>query len=187
MALKGDLKSLSLANVLQDLAQNETTGTLKLEEPGRKRYFWFEKGALRLVGLGNSRGPSLVNGLRATGKVSLADAGSAARAATDFAMVRAMLKSGKLKRDDVKTALEQQMTELACDVFLWTDAAFEFSQGDPTDDHFETSQVDFEPRLACDVLIMEALRRIDEWPQIKKAILSPREIYLPEAGRSQPQ
>ena len=35
MGLKGDLKSISLANVLQDLAQNEQNGTLSLTDEAK--------------------------------------------------------------------------------------------------------------------------------------------------------
>src|SRR5262245_42596565 len=134
MALKGDVKSLNLANVLQDLAQNEHTGTLRLEAGERHRYLWFEKGALRLVGLGGGKGPSLLNGLLATGKVSLAESGAAAKKVAEVALVRALLKRGTVNRDAIKAGLEQQMLDLVCDAFLWTDASFEFVEGDPADD-----------------------------------------------------
>lgn len=182
MALKGDLKSLNLANVLQDLSQNEQTGTLKLEAGERHRYLWFEKGALRLVGLGGGRGPSLLNGLLATGKISLADSGAAAKKVAEVALVRALLKRGTVTREAVKAGLEQQMMELVCDAFLWSDATFEFVEGDPADEHYETSQLDHEGRLACDAIIMEALRRADEWAQIKKSVLSTQEIHVPQGG-----
>ena len=65
MALRGDLKSLNLGNVLQDLAYNSQTGTLRLHVGERRRFFWFEKGVLRLVGLGMGQGPSIAAGLRA--------------------------------------------------------------------------------------------------------------------------
>ena len=66
MGIKGDVRSISLANVLQDLVTNEQTGTLAIRHKKDRQalYLWFEKGALKLVGLGNGQGPSLLNGDR---------------------------------------------------------------------------------------------------------------------------
>ena len=71
MGLKGDVRSISLANVLQDLVTNEQTGTLAIRHKKERHqlFLWFDKGALKLVGLGNGQGPSLVNGLLALEKI----------------------------------------------------------------------------------------------------------------------
>ena len=53
MALQGDLKSINLGNVLQDIAANSLTGTLTLTMREHRRLFWFDKGKLRLVGGGD--------------------------------------------------------------------------------------------------------------------------------------
>ena len=44
MVLRGDLRSLNLASVFQELAQNSQTGTLALKVGELRRYLWFEKG-----------------------------------------------------------------------------------------------------------------------------------------------
>ena len=52
MALQGDLKSINLGNVLQDIAANSLTGTLTLTMREHRRLFWFDKGKLRFdIGL----------------------------------------------------------------------------------------------------------------------------------------
>src|SRR5437764_12013390 len=71
MGIKGDVRSISLANVLQDLVTNEQTGTLSIraKKDRHQLHLWFEKGALKLVGLGAGQGPSLLNGLLALEKI----------------------------------------------------------------------------------------------------------------------
>ncbi len=71
MGIKGDVRSISLANVLQDLVTNEQTGTLAIraKKDRHQLHLWFEKGALKLVGLGAGQGPSLLNGLLALEKI----------------------------------------------------------------------------------------------------------------------
>ncbi len=181
MGLKGDLKSISLANVLQDLAQNEQNGTLALTASDRRIHFWFEKGQLRLVGLGPGRGPSLLNGLLATGKLKLSELGGSARLDAEAALTRSLLKRNSIAKEDSRAALQQQMFELVCDAFLWTDASFEFTQGEPADELFDVDQLDHEVRLTCDPIIMEALRRIDEWPEIKRTVPTANEVLVTEA------
>ena len=178
MALRGDLKSLNLGNVLQDLAYNSQTGTLRLHVGERRRFFWFEKGQLRLVGLGLGQGPSIAAGLLALGKVTPADLEPGSRKSTDAARVNRLIKERKVTNADVKAALENQMTELICDTFLWADAEFEFVRGEASANDFEIRQLDWDPRLACDAVTMEALRRVDEWTQIQKSVISAEEILL---------
>jgi uncharacterized protein DUF4388/tetratricopeptide repeat protein len=178
VALRGDLKSLNLGNVLQDLAYNSQTGTLRLHVGERRRFFWFEKGLIRLVGLGLSQGPSICAGLLALGKVSPADLESGPRKTTDAARVNRLIREKKATNADAKAALENQMTELVCDTFLWADAEFEFVPGEAPAAEFELRQIDWEPQLACDAVTMEALRRVDEWSQIQKSVISAEEILI---------
>ena len=51
MPLSGDVRSLALASVLQNLAAERKTGTLAIEQGERRIHLWFEQGTLRLVGL----------------------------------------------------------------------------------------------------------------------------------------
>ncbi len=179
MVLRGDLRSLNLASVFQELAQNSQTGTLALKVGDRRRYLWFEKGLLRLVGLGASHGPSIPNGLLATGKLKADQLGKPDKRQGEHGLLKSLLQKGAVTEDDIKAALSEQMTELVCDAFLWTDAEFEFSEGDPDEASYDTRQLDWDLKLPVDGVIMEALRRSDEWTEIRKVVLSSEEIFQP--------
>jgi Flp pilus assembly protein TadD len=185
MGIKGDTRSMPLANVLQDLATNEQTGTLHIKSRDRAVALWFERGALRLVGLGPGEGPSLVNGLLALNKLRPDEVPATApgRRVSEFSLLRGLLKKGRLTRDDLKAALEHQMAEHLCDAFLWPDAHFEFEEGDPDDRGFDADQLDLEPRIPVDSVLFEAVRRTDEWTEVRKVILSPDEIFTADARR----
>jgi tetratricopeptide (TPR) repeat protein len=185
MGIRGDVRSIPLANVLQDLVANEQTGTLAIRHKDRHQLFlWFDKGALKLVGLGERRGPSLLNGLLALEKIGPDETPTVTgRHSHEGGFIRGLLKKGRIAREDLKAALEHQMGEHLCDVFLWSDASFEFEEGEPDDRHFDVSQLDHEARLAVEGQIMEALRRADEWGETRKAILSWNEILVPDPGR----
>lgn len=178
MALRGDLKSINLGNVLQDLAFNSQTGTLRLHVGDRRRFLWFEKGLLRLVGLGDGQGPSILTGLLALGKVKSQDLPPTPKRTGEAPAVNKLIRQRAATNADVKAALEGQMSELVCDTFLWTDAEFEFVRGEASSADFDVRQLDWEPSLACDAIIMEALRRADEWTEIKKSVISAEEILV---------
>ena len=186
MGIKGDVRSISLANVLQDLVTNEQTGTLAIRQKKDRHqlFLWFDKGALKLVGLGNSQGPSLLNGLLALEKIRADEAPTVTgRHTSEGGFIRGMLKKGRITREDLKAACEHQMSEHLCDAFLWSDATFEFEEGEPDDRGFDVDQLDLEPRLAVEGAIMEAVRRADEWGETRKAILSQNEILVPDPAR----
>lgn len=179
MVLRGDLRSLNLANVLQDLAQNGQSGALTLKQGDRRRHLWFEKGHLRLVGLGGGHGPSIANGLLAAGKLPAARMAAPDKRGGEHQLVRDLLKRGAVTEADVKAALAEQTTELVCDAFLWTDAEFEFVEGEADDEIFDVRQLDWDIRLPADPIIMEALRRSDEWGEIRKLVTTSEEIFRP--------
>lgn len=181
MPFQGDVKSLGLANVFQDLAMNEQSGTLRLKQGDLQMNLWFDSGALRLVGFGKKEGCSVVNGLLALGKIAPADVGPDRKAEAN--VLRRLERAKKITRMDVKQALEHQMTEHVCDAFLWTEAAYEFREGDPDDESFDVDQIDLEPRLLVDSLVMEAARRADEWKESTKQIVSTSEVLVVDAAK----
>jgi tetratricopeptide (TPR) repeat protein len=188
MGIRGDVRSIPLASVLQDLAMNEKTGTLSIRAKDHAVSLWFERGAIRLVGVGPREGPSLLNGLLALEKLSPEEAPTLTGKGTrEGGFVRSLVKKGRLGKEDLKAALEHQMSEHLCDAFLWGEATFEFEEGEPDDRAFDVDQLDLEPRLAADGVIMEALRRADEWGETRKAILSSSEILVPDASRVPPE
>ncbi|MBV8879027.1 MAG: DUF4388 domain-containing protein [Planctomycetaceae bacterium] len=186
MGIKGDVRSISLANVLQDLVTNEQTGTLAIrhKKDRHQLFLWFDKGALKLVGLGNSQGPSLLNGLLALEKIRADEAPTVTgRHTSEGGFIRGMIKKGRVSKEDLRASCEHQMGEHLCDAFLWNDATFEFEEGEPDDRSFDVDQLDLEPRLAVEGAIMEAVRRADEWGETRKAILSQNEILVPDPAR----
>lgn len=178
MPLKGDVKSLSLANVLQDLAMNEQSGTLRIQQKNQRLNLWFDRGGLRLVGFGRGDGPSIINGLLALGKITTDDLPADGARKSESNLVRRLEKKKTVSRGDLRAALEHQMTEHVCDAFLWHEATFEFHEGDPADEDFDVDHIDYECRLVCDGLIMEALRRADEWKEATKIVISSEEILV---------
>ena len=46
MGFSGNLASMSLADIFQNLAANGQTGTLKVERGGLRRYVYFQKGLI---------------------------------------------------------------------------------------------------------------------------------------------
>ena len=89
-----------------------------------------------------------------------------------------ILKKYKLGRAEVCEALAHQMTEHLCEVMTWTEATYEFVEGEPPAEHFEVGQLQGEARLAAGAVVMEALRRADEWLEIRKVVGRGSDIYV---------
>ncbi|HET6204600.1 MAG TPA: DUF4388 domain-containing protein [Planctomycetota bacterium] len=176
MALQGDLKGIHLSNVLQDVGNNGLKGTLTIRAGERRLAFWFEKGEIRLVGLGQGRGPSTLNGLVAAGKVPVSQARDGDKGE---ALVRSLLRKKAVTREAARDALVQEMLDYLCDAFLLKEATFAFEEGEPHEDAFDLTQLDLGARLSVGPAVLEALRRLDEWGEIWKSIVSAEEILVP--------
>jgi len=175
MPLQGDLKSLPLSSVLQDVAHNELTGTLVVTAKNRRRALWFERGKLRLVGLAKGVGPQPLFGLVALGKI---DSVPTQAGTSRLRSVRSLVRSRAVTREDARAGLEHQMIEWVADVFAWTEARFEFAEGEPHEADFDISQLDPDVRLPVEPIVMEAMRRLDEWGEIRKFVASHDEVLV---------
>jgi hypothetical protein len=79
---------------------------------------------------------------------------------------------------DVVRALREQTEEEIYELFVATDASFEFREGElPPPDRV----VDERCVLSSNALVLEAARRIDDWGYIRKLVPNDGEIYEPVA------
>ncbi len=178
MALQGDVRSLNLASVLQDLTANEKTGSLTLSEKGRTLHLWMENGVIRMVGLGTGLGPSIAVGLVATGKVPAEDLPADVGATPEPKLLKKLVKKHGIEDADITRALANQMSEHALETFLWGEARYDFIDGEPDPAQFDVTHRKLGSALSTDNLIMEAMRRQDEWEPTRRAILLSGEILV---------
>lgn len=173
----GDLKKLPLADVFQSIHQNSLSGALAIRDPGGERLVAFREGFV--VGCAAPAGEEhgIADELVRRRKIDAKDA----RPSRFFRRKGSLLKS--LQRRNLMSAPEfAQMTrtvvlERVYDCFLLEEGSFEFLE---SFDHgrFDEDEASAELRIAPAEILMEAMRRIDEFKRIKRSVPSFREVYV---------
>ncbi|MCZ6793709.1 MAG: PQQ-binding-like beta-propeller repeat protein [Planctomycetota bacterium] len=179
--LKGNLSGFSLGEILQSLAINNHTGTLRLTAPDAKpKHIYCESGQIRFFSHGDPRTPRLGEILVRAGRLNreeLQEALAEARA-SDKLVGRVLVERGYISQDDVKAALNMKIREELYELFTWEEGEFEFQLNHCPSDVFDALQKSVDVSIDINGVIMEGLRRVDEWELIHETIKTENEIYV---------
>jgi hypothetical protein len=162
MSLRGNLKTMSLPDILQWIAAGQKTGTLHLERRSIKKRIILREGQI-FSSWSNDPRESL-------GQFLIRE-----RMVTEEQLFKALIgqeEKGRLigsilvadqiiTEDDLRTALQAKAVETIYDLFLWTEGEFDFQEGEFPHDvliHWETPVTP---------VILEGIRRVDEWNRIR--------------------
>ncbi len=182
MALKGNLRSFKLGEILQSLAIKRQTGTLcifPLEENGRARYIHFADGRITFVSSSSTHGfrlgELLVRRKKATEEDI--DAALAAQGETGQKLGTILVESGIVTADEIAEVLTFQLKEEFYDIFLLKHADFEFRPDEPPP--FPKEALEREIKISIDPqpLIVEGMRRSEQWDEIRKRICTSNEVF----------
>ena len=170
MAIEGPLRELALSDLLQMLEQSYKTGILTVRSEGRTHpaAIRFERGLVVGAELPGRLG-RLGNVLVKAGKITQSQMEEALRAqqsgpARRFGSI--LIENGWVSEGDVHHCLRFQIQETICELVRWQNGYFRFE---------EVAKLDVEHvkiRLSVQSLLMEAMRRIDEWSTIEGRIPS---------------
>jgi hypothetical protein len=162
MSLKGDLKTMALPDILQWIASGRKTGTLQVERRSIKKRIALRDG---LIFSSWSNDP----------RESLGQFLIRLRLVTEEQLFKALLgqeqngrligsilvSEGILTEEELRQALKAKAEETIYDLFLWPSGGFEFKEGELPQDVL----IAFES--AVTPVILEGIRRIDEWERIR--------------------
>jgi len=187
MGFKGSVESFSLADVFQNLAMNQQTGTLRVYSPlGAERLVYFQDGDVRSLATGAGKPLVRLEVYAARGYLSANLLQEALTASRDLSRpgVDLLVEQGVLASTQVEEVTRAQIEEEIYELFRWEKANFEFDAGPPADGIFVTEGAAANVALPISQLIMEAARRVDEWERLRKLVPSSKEIYcLDQAAR----
>lgn len=184
MGFQGSVESFSLADVFQNLAMNQQTGTLRVFiGGGSERHVFFESGQVKYLSHGNQK-PLLLGEILVGRGIATED--QVAQALARQAEVReplgaCMVALGFLSQEQVEEIVRHQIEEEIYDLFGWEKAQFEFTDGPPPPGLFVDQPAGKGPKLPISHLIMEAARRVDEWDKLRQQVPSFRDIYVMES------
>jgi uncharacterized protein DUF4388 len=170
MALVGNIRDFGLSDFLYLVDRGYKTGCLHLDRPDDSASLYFEKGKL-VTALRKDHSTPMDELLVSRGKLTHQQVHHAAQlqqndGGANFSQV--LMELNYITRDDLQKVLQQYIEEAVYGLFGWPDGEFRFEQNQRPE---PTSPIMPIP-LPVEHLIMEGVRRIDEWGRIKDRIAS---------------
>lgn len=174
MSLKGELGTMALADILQWVAQGKKTGTLHVTRGAVEKQVTFANGSIHSSWSNDPR-------------ESLGQCLVRERLVSEEQLFRTLLKqetggrplgellveNGTLRDKDLIRILVLKAEETIYDLFHWSEGHFEFKDGEIRRD------VPFPVELNVTSVIMEGIRRIDEWVRMREVIPSTESTLRP--------
>jgi hypothetical protein len=175
MSLSGKLETMGLPEVLQWISLSRKTGTLFLRSRSVEKRLVFREGTLYSSWSNHPR--------ESLGQILVRD-----RRVTEQQLFTALLyqeqhgqmlgtilvAEGIITEDQLRQALQTKAEETVYDLFLWPDGDFHFEDG-------EVPQL-FHLDLPVTHVIMEGIRRVDEWKRIRAVFPSGHLTFSVPAG-----
>lgn len=181
MGFAGELATIGLSEVFQNVVFNRLTGVLTITERDRHAAVLVAEGRIRAFSYGPERpfdyaviaersgavAREVLQGLRKRRRRTLKTTLKKMEGFDEQAFDRG-----------VQSAIEEELILL----FSWRNARFEFEEGRAKDSAFDPEQLDCAISIDPQALAMEAARRHDEWEAISRSVGSEKEIFLAAEG-----
>jgi hypothetical protein len=168
MALVGNLRDFALADFLYLIDRGYKTGSLVLNRQNDVATLHFDKGKL-LYASRSEHSEMLGEMLVRTGKITaqqVAHALQLQQANSGHSIGALLIEQGYIARDELQRHIQMQIEETVYSLFGWPDGEFCFNAGAK----LERDDVQSLVPLGVENLIMEGVRRVDEWGRIKDHI-----------------
>ncbi len=183
MALSGTLKDFALPDIFQLIGMQRKTGLLTLESERETVSVVFEQGMVVHADSTVRRLDDLLgNVLVRQGKIrkEILEEALAKQKVSMQRLGFILTSQGYIERGDLTAALSEQVQQIVFRVFRWKSGNYHF---DPTAD--TDYDRDNASPVSTDHILMEGIRRVDEWPIIEKRIPSLDFVFRPLVPQKQ--
>lgn len=177
MALSGTLRDFALPDIFQLIGMQRKTGLLTLESERETVSVVFEQGMVVHADSTVRRLDDLLGNLLLRQGKLRKEVLEEALAKQRQSMQRLgfiLTSQGYIERSDLQAALAEQVQQIVFRVFRWKSGRYHF---DPTADA-DYDRENISP-VSTDHILMEGIRRVDEWPIIEKRIPSLNFVFRP--------
>lgn len=177
-SFKGNLEILNLSDIFQSLAMNRHSGTLVVNDGKREKKIYFAEGEVTL--LSSSRRMKLGELLISAGKITEEDLDLALKLQKQSRkkLGEILVEEGFCTDDDIFKLVRMQIEEEIYDLFLWRKADFEFIADQIPEDMAREAPNLTRLALNTNSLIMEAIRRLDEWNLMRDLVPTTKEVFV---------
>ena len=176
MGITGNLKTMQLGELFQWLSLGSKTGTLLIDGHGVEKRVYFQDGRIASTSSSDQR-EYLGHFLVSHGYISEEELKMAMEVQEESQILlgKILVMINAIAEADLLRLMRKKAEESIYDVFLWTEGSFEFVDGDLPDQKMVP--------LSLDVtgIIMEGMRRYDEWQLIRQRV--PDSTVVPEIVR----
>lgn len=177
MAVQGNLRTMMVPDVLQWLSQGQQTGILHIRgTQGITKKIFFDRGAIVSTASSDPReylGQFLISrGYLTEDQLNKA---METQLQTGIMLGKILITIGILEERELQDALRLKAEENIYDLFMWDEGEFRFEE--------LPALAEGIPRISLDVmsLVMEGIRRKDEWGRIRGIFANDRAILQPSA------
>jgi hypothetical protein len=171
VSFAGNLKTVSLTDIFQLIFSTKKTGALTISKEETKRIIYFKTGFL-VYAASSDKQDLFGSLLLKKGRISKIELDNILKSKEEGKKIgAALVEQGLFTREEIFECLKMQIEEIVYSLFGWKDGAFEFSEGKTPPP--ETIQTELNPMN----IIMEGMRRIDEWIELRK-VLPPDDAIL---------
>ncbi len=171
--LRGDLRVVPLAEVLQLLDVQEQSGVLTVERSGARVDIYFRRGRVDQATAEGVPEEFLLGRFVLDAELmqrsdfeSFLEQRAGGDPPAQRLIGQQLVKLGFLAEADLKTCLTRQSSELIYEILRWRHGRFRFSAGL----ELPPSVIDAALGLDVEAVLMEGYRRVDEWHLIERAI-----------------
>ncbi|HKG45760.1 MAG TPA: DUF4388 domain-containing protein [Pyrinomonadaceae bacterium] len=177
MAIQGTLKTMNLTDLLQFLAAGRKSGTLKFDHGKITKQIYFKNGMI-VGSKSNDPREYLGQVLLHYGKVDEIQLKIARelQRTSGGKLGEVLVQQGFLTEEEVLGILKTRTLDAIYDLFVWTDADFEFYDDEPLPD--DLLLIEVEPTN----VIMDGIYRIDEFARYRTLVPSDRAVLELNAG-----
>jgi DNA-binding response OmpR family regulator len=176
-SLRGDLRVVPIAEVLQLLDAQKQTGTLEVERGQGRVEVYFRSGRVELaLASGVSEEFLLGRFIVDSDLMTQQDLDGFLESRTPGSKLIGgqLVKLGYLSESELKTALQRQSRELIYEALRWNFGAFRFRRSR----ELPPGAVDASLSLDIEGILMEGFRRVDEWHLIEREVDDFDMVYL---------
>ncbi|MEO7734360.1 MAG: DUF4388 domain-containing protein [Kofleriaceae bacterium] len=174
--LRGDLRVVPLAEVLQLLDVQEQSGVLTVERAGARVEIYFRRGRVdQAIASGVPDEFLLGRFVLDAGLIQRAEFEAVLEARPANKLIGQQLVAlAHLTEADLKSCLTRQSSELIYEILRWRHGRFRFAAGV----ELPPSVIDAALALDVEAVLMEGYRRVDEWHLIERAIDNFEIVFL---------
>lgn len=169
MALKGTLKDFGIADILQLIGQQQKTGVLYIKSRSEEVEVSFISGLVARALSKTRRSRELLGAMLVRSGLVTQEKLDEALEVQKRTLKRLgdiLVTEGTLTADQLREMTQLQTTETLYKLFGWKTGSYEFVQQDVEADPAQGAPIRPES------ILMEGMRRIDEWPMVRKRVPS---------------